>query len=98
MEQTLRPGCAVGRLFVISFAVAIVVFLSVMTTGCACTAPSHVPEYQPQTASLETGRVSGVRLSTSGSQIPGILDNFQNFLLITGSVFIPASLHRRPLP
>ncbi|WP_458525970.1 purine-cytosine permease family protein [Onishia taeanensis] len=70
---------------------ALVIFFSVLTTNVMCvysatlsymSVRTHTPFWKP-------ALIIGV-ISVLGSLIPGILDQFQTFLLIIGSVFIPA--------
>ena len=90
MEQTYDPAVLLAG-FGFGLPAAIVVFLSVMTTNVMCvySATLSYLNMRPQTKFWKPALVIGV-LSVAGSQIPGILDNFQSFLLIIGSLFIPA--------
>lgn len=90
MEQTYDPAVLLAG-FGFGLPAAIVVFLSVMTTNVMCvySATLSYLNMRPQTRFWKPALTIGV-LSILGSQIPGILDNFQNFLLVIGSVFIPA--------
>jgi NCS1 family nucleobase:cation symporter-1 len=90
MEQTYDPAVLLSG-FGFGVPAAIVVFLSVMTTNVMCVYSASLSylNISPRTKFWKPALVIGV-LSILGSQIPGILDNFQNFLLIIGSVFIPA--------
>lgn len=89
-EQTYDPAVLLAG-FGFGLPAAIVVFLSVMTTNVMCvySATLSYLNIRPQTRFWKPALVIGV-LSILGSQIPGILDNFQSFLLIIGSLFIPA--------
>lgn len=89
-EQTYDPAVLLAS-FGFGLPAAIVVFLSVMTTNVMCvySATLSYLNMAPKTDFWKPALIIGV-LSILGSQIPGILDNFQNFLLIIGSVFIPA--------
>lgn len=90
MEQTYDPAVLLSG-FGFGMPAAIVVFLSVMTTNVMCVYSASLSylNISPTTKFWKPALAIGV-LSILGSQIPGILDNFQNFLLIIGSVFIPA--------
>lgn len=90
MEQTYDPAVLLAG-FGFGLPAAIVVFLSVMTTNVMCVYSASLSylNISPKTAFWKPALCIGV-LSIVGSQIPGILNNFQNFLLIIGSVFIPA--------
>lgn len=90
MQQTYDPAVLLAG-FGFGLPAAIVVFLSVMTTNVMCvySATLSYLNMRPQTKFWKPALVIGV-LSVAGSQIPGILDNFQSFLLIIGSLFIPA--------
>ncbi|WP_136066840.1 purine-cytosine permease family protein [Modicisalibacter radicis] len=70
---------------------ALVIFFSVLTTNVMCvySATLSYMSVRPRTAFWKPALVIGV-VSVLGSLIPGILDQFQTFLLIIGSVFIPA--------
>ncbi len=89
-EQTYDPAVLLSG-FGFGLPAAIVVFLSVMTTNVMCvySATLSYLNISPKSTFWKPVLIIGV-LSILGSQIPGILDNFQNFLLIIGSVFIPA--------
>lgn len=90
MEQTYDPAVLLAG-FGFGLPAAIVVFLSVMTTNVMCVYSASLSylNISPRTPFWKPALAIGI-LSILGSQIPGILDNFQNFLLIIGSVFIPA--------
>ncbi|MBA1272977.1 purine-cytosine permease family protein [Stutzerimonas azotifigens] len=90
MEQTYDPAVLLAG-FGFGLPAAIVVFLSVMTTNVMCVYSASLSylNIRPQTPFWKPALVIGL-LSIAGSQIPGILDNFQTFLLVIGSVFIPA--------
>ncbi|MFC0336889.1 putative hydroxymethylpyrimidine transporter CytX [Kushneria avicenniae] len=70
---------------------AMVIFFSVLTTNVMCV-------YSATLSYMSTRSRSGFRrpaliigvLTVLGAMIPGILEEFQTFLLIIGSVFIPA--------
>ncbi|SFH29551.1 purine-cytosine permease family protein [Modicisalibacter xianhensis] len=70
---------------------ALVIFFSVLTTNVMCvySATLSYMSTAPRTPFWKPALVIGV-ISVVGSLIPGILDQFQTFLLIIGSVFIPA--------
>ncbi|MFD2436497.1 cytosine permease [Modicisalibacter luteus] len=70
---------------------ALVIFFSVLTTNVMCvySATLSYMSTAPRTPFWKPALVIGV-VSVIGSLIPGILDQFQTFLLIIGSVFIPA--------
>ena len=90
MEQTYDPAVLLAG-FGFGLPAAIVVFLSVMTTNVMCVYSASLSylNISPKTRFWKPALCIGV-LSILGSQIPGILDNFQSFLLVIGSVFIPA--------
>ncbi|MGN0924490.1 purine-cytosine permease family protein [Ectopseudomonas mendocina] len=90
MEQTYDPAVLLAG-FGFGLPAAIVVFLSVMTTNVMCVYSASLSylNISPKTPFWKPALGIGV-LSILGSQIPGILDNFQSFLLVIGSVFIPA--------
>lgn len=90
MEQTYDPAVLLAG-FGFGLPAAIVVFLSVMTTNVMCVYSASLSylNISPKTPFWKPALCIGV-LSILGSQIPGILDNFQSFLLVIGSVFIPA--------
>lgn len=70
---------------------ALVIFFSVLTTNVMCvySATLSYMSTSPRTPFWKPALVIGV-ISVVGALIPGILDRFQTFLLIIGSVFIPA--------
>lgn len=70
---------------------AFVIFFSVLTTNVMCvySATLSYMSIKPSSGFLMPALVIGI-ISIIGGTIPGILDQFQNFLLIIGSVFIPA--------
>ncbi|KGE77899.1 cytosine permease [Halomonas sp. ND22Bw] len=70
---------------------ALVIFFSVLTTNVMCvySATLSYMSIRPSTPFWKPALIIGVA-SVLGSLIPGILDSFQTFLLILGSVFIPA--------
>jgi nucleobase:cation symporter-1, NCS1 family len=90
MEQTYDPAVLLAG-FGFGLPAAFVVFLSVMTTNVMCVYSASLSylNISPRTPFWKPALAIGI-LSVLGSQIPGILNNFQNFLLIIGSVFIPA--------
>jgi len=70
---------------------ALVIFFSVLTTNVMCvySATLSYMSVRTDTPFWKPALIIGV-ISVLGSLIPGILDQFQTFLLIIGSVFIPA--------
>ncbi|MGR4068377.1 purine-cytosine permease family protein [Billgrantia sp. C5P2] len=70
---------------------ALVIFFSVLTTNVMCvySATLSFMSVRPATPFWKPALMIGV-VSIVGALIPGILDQFQTFLLIIGSVFIPA--------
>tara|TARA_B100000700_G_scaffold14884_1_gene14693 strand:- start:25301 stop:26617 length:1317 start_codon:yes stop_codon:yes gene_type:complete len=70
---------------------ALVIFFSVLTTNVMCvySATLSYMSVRTQTPFWKPALIIGI-ISVLGSLIPGILDQFQTFLLIIGSVFIPA--------
>lgn len=70
---------------------ALVIFFSVLTTNVMCvySATLSFMSVRTRTPFWKPALIIGV-ISVLGSLIPGILDQFQTFLLIIGSVFIPA--------
>lgn len=70
---------------------SLVIFFSVLTTNVMCvySATLSYMSIRPHTTFWKPALIIGVA-SVLGSLIPGILDSFQNFLLIIGSIFIPA--------
>ncbi|RAR58191.1 putative hydroxymethylpyrimidine transporter CytX [Onishia taeanensis] len=70
---------------------ALVIFFSVLTTNVMCVYSATLSYMSVRTRSpfWKPALIIGV-ISVLGSLIPGILDQFQTFLLIIGSVFIPA--------
>jgi putative hydroxymethylpyrimidine transporter CytX len=70
---------------------ALVIFFSVLTTNVMCVYSATLSYMSVRTQSpfWKPALIIGI-ISVLGSLIPGILDQFQTFLLIIGSVFIPA--------
>ncbi|WP_110651366.1 purine-cytosine permease family protein [Salinicola peritrichatus] len=70
---------------------ALVIFFSVLTTNVMCVYSATLSYMSARRRSTfwKPALVIGV-ITVFGSLIPGILDSFQTFLLIIGSVFIPA--------
>lgn len=70
---------------------ALVIFFSVLTTNVMCiySATLSFMSVRPSSPFWKPALIIGI-VSVLGSLIPGILDQFQTFLLIIGSVFIPA--------
>lgn len=70
---------------------ALVIFFSVLTTNVMCvySATLSYMSTRRRASFWKPAMVIGV-ITVLGSLIPGILDSFQTFLLIIGSVFIPA--------
>jgi len=69
---------------------ALVIFFSVLTTNVMCvySATLSFMSVRPSSPFWKPALIIGI-VSVLGSLIPGILDQFQTFLLIIGSVFIP---------
>lgn len=90
MEQTYDPTRLLSG-FGFGLPAALVIFFSVMTTNVMAvySATLFCMNVSPGMAFWKPALVIGI-ISVLGSLIPGILDQFQNFLLIIGSVFIPA--------
>lgn len=70
---------------------ALVIFFSVLTTNVMCvySATLSYMSAQPRAGFRRPALIIGV-ITVLGAMIPGILEEFQTFLLIIGSVFIPA--------
>ena len=90
MPQTYDPTQLLSQ-FGFGLPAALVIFLSVMTTNimavysATLSAMNLAPEMKFWKPALVIGLVS-----VFGALIPGILDQFQNFLIIIGGLFIPA--------
>lgn len=70
---------------------ALVIFFSVLTTNVMCVYSATLSYMSARRGATfwKPALVIGI-VTVLGSLIPGILDSFQTFLLIIGSVFIPA--------
>ncbi|UXZ54437.1 cytosine permease [Halomonas sp. 7T] len=90
MEQTYDPTALLSG-FGFGLPAALVIFFSVLTTNVMCvySATLSFMSVRPKVPFWKPALIIGV-VSVIGALIPGILDQFQNFLLIIGSVFIPA--------
>ncbi|NNC22797.1 cytosine permease [Salinisphaera sp. USBA-960] len=90
LEQTYDPTQLLSN-FGFGLPAAFVIFFSVLTTNVMCvySATLSYMSVRPSTPFWKPALIIGIT-SVLGSLIPGILDQFQNFLLIIGSLFIPA--------
>ncbi len=90
MEPTYDPTALLSG-FGFGLPAALVIFFSVLTTNVMCvySATLSFMSVQPKVPFWKPALVIGM-VSIVGALIPGILDQFQTFLLILGSVFIPA--------
>lgn len=90
MEQTYDPTKLLAE-YGFGFPAALVIFFSVMTTNVMAvySATLSCMNVAPGMAFWKPALGIGV-VSVVGALIPGILDQFQNFLLIIGALFIPA--------
>jgi purine-cytosine permease-like protein len=90
MEQTYDPTALLSG-FGFGLPAALVIFFSVLTTNVMCvySATLSFMSVRPKVPFWKPALIIGV-VSVIGALIPGILDQFQTFLLIIGSVFIPA--------
>lgn len=89
-EPTYDPTALLSG-FGFGLPAALVIFFSVLTTNVMCvySATLSFMSVRPRTPFWKPALIIGV-VSVMGALIPGILDQFQTFLLIIGSVFIPA--------
>lgn len=90
LPQTYDPTQLLAQ-FGFGIPAALAIFFSVLTTNVMCvySATLSYMSVNQKSSFIKPALVIGV-LTILGSLIPGILDNFQNFLLIIGSLFIPA--------
>ncbi|WP_227367769.1 purine-cytosine permease family protein [Halomonas sp. M20] len=90
MEQTYDPTKLLSG-FGFGLPAALVIFLSVMTTNVMAvySATLSCMNVKPGMRFWKPALVIGV-VTVFGALIPGILDQFQNFLLLIGALFIPA--------
>lgn len=90
LPQTYDPTQLLAQ-FGFGLPAALAIFFSVLTTNVMCvySATLSYMSVKPSSGFVKPALVIGV-ITIFGSLIPGILDNFQNFLLIIGSLFIPA--------
>lgn len=90
MEQTYDPTRLLSG-FGFGLPAALVIFFSVMTTNVMAvySATLSCMNISPGMAFWKPALVIGV-VTVFGALIPGILDQFQNFLLLIGALFIPA--------
>ncbi|MBW6393421.1 purine-cytosine permease family protein [Billgrantia antri] len=88
--QTYDPTALLSG-FGFGLPAALVIFFSVLTTNVMCvySATLSFMSVRPATPFWKPAAIIGA-VSVVGSLIPGILDQFQTFLLVIGSVFIPA--------
>jgi nucleobase:cation symporter-1, NCS1 family len=89
-EPTYDPTALLSG-FGFGLPAALVIFFSVLTTNVMCvySATLSFMSVRPKVPFWKPALIIGV-VSVIGALIPGILDQFQTFLLIIGSVFIPA--------
>ena len=90
MQQTYDPTRLLSG-FGFGLPAALVIFFSVMTTNVMAvySATLSCMNVSPGMAFWKPALVIGV-VTVFGALIPGILDQFQNFLLLIGALFIPA--------
>ena len=90
MEQTYDPTRLLSG-FGFGLPAALVIFFSVMTTNVMAvySATLSCMNVAPQMSFWKPALIIGI-VTVFGALIPGILDQFQNFLLIIGALFIPA--------
>ncbi|MFP5300393.1 cytosine permease [Cobetia sp. SIMBA_158] len=90
MEQTYDPTRLLSG-FGFGLPAALVIFFSVMTTNVMAvySATLSCMNVAPKMSFWKPALIIGV-VTVFGALIPGILDQFQNFLLIIGALFIPA--------
>lgn len=90
MEQTYDPTRLLSG-FGFGLPAALVIFFSVMTTNVMAvySATLSCMNVSPGMAFWKPALVIGI-VTVLGALIPGILDQFQNFLLLIGALFIPA--------
>lgn len=90
MEQTYDPTRLLAD-FGFGLPAALVIFFSVMTTNVMAvySATLSCMNVAPNMRFWKPALIIGV-VTIIGALVPGILDQFQNFLLIVGALFIPA--------
>lgn len=90
LELTYDPTRLLAN-FGFGLPAALVVFFSVLTTNVMCvySATLSYLSIRNQSGFAKPAVIIGV-ISILGSLIPGILERFQDFLLVIGSIFIPA--------
>lgn len=90
MEQTYDPTRLLAD-FGFGLPAALVIFFSVMTTNVMAvySATLSCMNIAPNMSFWKPALIIGL-VTIFGALIPGILDQFQNFLLIVGALFIPA--------
>jgi len=90
MEQTYDPTRLLAD-FGFGLPAALVIFFSVMTTNVMAvySATLSCMNVAPNMSFWKPALIIGL-VTIFGALIPGILDQFQNFLLIVGALFIPA--------
>lgn len=90
LEQTYDPTRLLSG-FGFGLPAALVIFFSVMTTNVMAvySATLSCMNVAPKMSFWKPALIIGV-VTVFGALIPGILDQFQNFLLIIGALFIPA--------
>ncbi|NVF15178.1 purine-cytosine permease family protein [Vreelandella maris] len=90
MDQTYDPTRLLSG-FGFGLPAALVIFFSVMTTNVMAvySATLSCMNVAPSMTFWKPALVIGM-VTVFGALIPGILDQFQNFLLIIGALFIPA--------
>ena len=90
MEQTYDPTRLLTG-FGFGLPAALVIFFSVMTTNVMAvySATLSCMNVSPGMSFWKPALVIGI-VTVFGALIPGILDQFQNFLLLIGALFIPA--------
>ncbi|MGO2997469.1 MAG: purine-cytosine permease family protein [Moraxellaceae bacterium] len=90
LEQTYDPTRLLAD-FGFGLPAALVIFFSVMTTNVMAvySATLSCMNVAPNMSFWKPALVIGL-VTIFGALIPGILDQFQNFLLVVGALFIPA--------
>ncbi len=90
MEQTYDPTRLLAD-FGFGLPAALVIFFSVMTTNVMAvySATLSCMNIAPNMSFWKPALIIGL-VTIFGALIPGILDQFQNFLLLVGALFIPA--------
>ncbi|WP_201558134.1 purine-cytosine permease family protein [Psychrobacter sp. 72-O-c] len=90
LEQTYDPTRLLAE-FGFGLPAALVIFFSVMTTNVMAvySATLSCMNVAPSMSFWKPALIIGL-VTIFGALIPGILDQFQNFLLLVGALFIPA--------